>query len=110
MARDFVEGQLRANLLPSLVDEARLVASELATNAVRHAETPFVVTIGGNGGEVTISVRDWSQSVPVAEPPGDLATSGHGLMLVSALSVTWGITVKTDGGKSVWARFRTPDL
>ena len=110
LAREFVADHLRANMLPGLVDEARLVASELATNAVRHAETPFVVTVERENGEVTISVRDWSRTEPIAEPPAPLATNGHGLMLVSALSVTWGITVKTDGGKSVWARFRTPEL
>ncbi len=110
LARAFVADELRDNRLPGLVDEAQLVASELATNAVRHAETPFVVSIERNDGHVTISVRDWSAVIPVAEPPQPLATNGHGLLLVSALSVTWGITVKADGGKSVWARFRTPDL
>ncbi len=107
LAREFVAMHLEANLLPSLVDEARLVASELATNAVRHARTPFVITVERSNGDLTISVRDWSAEVPVAAVPALMATGGHGLMLVDALSVTWGVTVKTDGGKSVWARFRT---
>lgn len=107
LARDFVATHLEQNLLPGLIDEARLVASELATNAVRHARTPFVISMRRDDGQVTISVRDWSAALPVARLPEQLATGGHGLMLVSALSVTWGITVKADGGKSVWARFRT---
>ena len=107
MAREFVAMHLEANLLPGLVDEARLVASELATNAVRHAGTPFAVSIERSNGELTLSVRDWSSCLPKAEAPAPLADGGHGLMLVDALSVTWGVTVKTDGGKSVWARFRT---
>ena len=110
MAREFVTMHLEQNLLPGLVDEARLVASELATNAVRHARTPFAITIERRDGEVTISVRDWSSEVPVAGSRRLLATGGRGLMLVDALSVTWGVTVKADGGKSVWARFRTGTL
>ena len=111
LARDFVADELRDNRLPGLVDEARLVASELATNAVRHARD---AVRRERRAQRTATSRSASgtgrRSRAVAEPPAPLATNGHGLMLVSALSVTWGITVKTDGGKSVWARFRTPDL
>jgi len=110
LAREFVARLLAENELPGLVDEAQLVASELATNAVRHARTPFVVSLERIDGHVTISVRDGSSVVPVVEPPGHLATRGHGLMMVNALSLKWGVTVTTDGGKSVWARFETPAL
>jgi anti-sigma regulatory factor (Ser/Thr protein kinase) len=107
LAREFVALHLEQNLLPSLVEEMRLVASELATNAVRHAGTPFVVNMERNQDGVTISVRDWSARMPVEALPEILAAGGRGLMLVDALSVTWGVTVKIDGGKSVWARLRT---
>jgi anti-sigma regulatory factor (Ser/Thr protein kinase) len=107
LAREFVARHLEANFLPGMIDEVRLVASELATNAVRHAKTPFAVTIHRSNGEFTISVRDWSAAVPVARTSAHLADGGRGLMLVDALSVAWGVAVKTDGGKSVWARFRT---
>jgi anti-sigma regulatory factor (Ser/Thr protein kinase) len=110
MAREFVTLHLEEHHLAGLVREARLVASELATNAVRHAQTPFAITIEQRNGEVTISVRDWSSEQPVPEVPVMLATGGRGLMLVDALSVTWGVTAKSDGGKSVWARFRTGTL
>jgi anti-sigma regulatory factor (Ser/Thr protein kinase) len=110
MAREFVALHLEEHCLSELVDEARLVASELATNAVRHAGTPFAITIERRGGEVTISVRDWSSEYPVPPVPVMLATGGRGLMLVNALSVMWGVTVKAGGGKSVWARFRTGTL
>ncbi len=107
MAREFVAVHLAEHLLPGLIDEARLVTSELATNAVRHAHTPFAVSIERSNGDLTLSVRDWSPDLPVAPEPRELADGGHGLKLVDALSVSWGVTVKTDGGKSVWARFRT---
>ena len=53
MAREFVAVHLAEHLLPGLIDEARLVTSELATNAVRHAQTPFAVTIERSNGELT---------------------------------------------------------
>ena len=109
MARDFVAAHLLSNLLPALVDDARLVASELATNAVRHARTAFTVTVDGRDGSVTVRVRDGSRSLPSSGASGILATQGRGLMLVAALSLAWGVTVEAEaeGGKSVWASFST---
>ena len=60
---------LAENLLPGLIDEARLVTSELATNAVRHAQTPFAVSIERSNGDLTLSVRDWSPVLPVPPQP-----------------------------------------
>jgi len=100
-----VAANLEADLLHGLVDEARLVVSELATNVVRHAGTPFTVSIERTDGEVTIRVRDWSARLPVVRSPGPWAGDGHGLGLVDALSVAWGVTVRADGGKAVWASF-----
>jgi anti-sigma regulatory factor (Ser/Thr protein kinase) len=101
--RDFVTARLGLEL-PDLVDEIRLVASELATNAVRHAQTPFVVTLEREDGEVMVSVRDGSSRLPVTGPANNFANGGRGLVLVSAMSATWGVTVLAEGGKSVWAR------
>ena len=108
LAREFVALYLEEHQLPGLVHEAKLVASELATNAVRHARTSFVICVARSDGHVTISVRDGSSVMPVVAARGPLATSGHGLMMVNALSLNWGVTVSADGGKSVWARFETP--
>ena len=110
MARDFVATHLLSNRLPALVDDARLVASELATNAVRHAGTSFTLSVAGGDGGITLRVRDGSRSLPslALGPPGILATNGRGLMLVAALSVAWGVSLEAEGGKSVWARLGAP--
>ena len=51
LARDFVYVHLVAHDLFPLVEDVRLVVSELATNAVAHAQTPFRVTLSSaNGG------------------------------------------------------------
>jgi len=105
VARDFVADFLLARVSSDVVEEARLIASELATNAVRHAGTPFTVTVELTDADVTLRVRDGSSRVPVTQSPNRLADRGRGLVLVDALSVSWGTAAENDGGKSVWARF-----
>lgn len=83
------------------VDDIVLVASELATNVVRHAGTPFTVRVMNEGTRVRLEVSDGSSIVPAIE---DLKDSQHGLRLVNAFSETWGIE-PTDEGKVIWVEF-----
>jgi anti-sigma regulatory factor (Ser/Thr protein kinase) len=105
--RDFVTGEVTPYLSTQAVESARVVASELATNAVQHAGTPFTVTVDWIGDQVTLRVADAAPGVPVAGPPGGLDVRGRGLLLVDALSVAWGVSNEAAGGKSVWASFPT---
>lgn len=105
--RDFVTSEITPYLSAQAVESARVVASELATNAVEHAGTPFTVTVDWVGEEVTLRVADAAPGVPVAGPPGALDVRGRGLLLVDALSVAWGVSAEVAGGKSVWASFPT---
>lgn len=104
-ARDFVSMHLLAHALMHLVDDMCLVVSELATNAVVHAKTPFTVTVFGTNESVFLAIEDGSASVPVRAVPDVLSTSGRGLMLVEALSDEWGTRTDGHGLKSVWASF-----
>lgn len=106
-ARDFVCQQLVAHNLLYLVEDVRLVASELATNAMVHAQTPFVVTLSEVRGVVLLLVRDGSSTAPVRSTPRVMDTGGRGLMLVELLSDQWGARTERDGSKSVWASFAT---
>jgi len=45
--RDFICSRHLEHHLPYLVEDMRLVVSELATNATLHARTPFTVTLDG---------------------------------------------------------------
>lgn len=103
-ARQFVGGILGQH--PS-VESAKLVASELVTNAVRHG--------GHDAGDITVTVhprsgpdRSVRLAVSQADHPGfdfDTQDSGHtsptgrGLMIVDAVAAEWG--VEADG--TVWA-------
>ena len=105
LARDFVCRHLVAHRQPQLVEDVRLVVSELATNAVVHAQTPFSVSLSSVRGSVLLVIRDESVSTPVRSAPGVLDLSGRGLMIVDSLSGEWGTRTDGRGSKSVWASF-----
>ena len=101
-ARRFVDETLTDWGLESLCEDARLITSELAANAVLHARTDFRVTLQSAGlGHLRIEVWDGKvrMSSPAAPPQG--ATSGRGLVLVDTLATAWGTEVVRDG-KVVW--------
>src|SRR5687768_4713098 len=75
-ARAFVSGHLVDHRLVYLVDPVRLVASELATNALVHAQTAFSVTLTALGETVLLTVRDDSRSVPVRRAPQAMDLAG----------------------------------
>ena len=103
-ARRFVSSVLARRPYEGRVSggDAKLVVSELATNAVIHAGTPFAVSVRCNGPSVRISVRDWSRTQPVLRNRGPASPSGRGLHLVTALTKAWGVDSDPDG-KAVWA-------
>lgn len=104
-ARDFVSLHLAAHRLSHLVEDIRLVASELATNAMDHARTPFVVTLSMTGGTVLLGVQDGSDAIPVRSASDCMDVHGRGLVIVESLSREWGVGTDDRGFKSVWATF-----
>ncbi|HEX7167839.1 MAG TPA: ATP-binding protein [Acidimicrobiales bacterium] len=99
LARTFVRTALEAHALPA--DLAVLLVSELATNAVLHARTDYVVRLTSNDGRVRVEVQDANERSPsIAHAPPE-ATSGRGLQLVQTLSAGWGVEGRPDG-KVVW--------
>lgn len=102
-ARRFVADRLAADDLAHVADTAGLIVSELATNAIRHAHSPFRLTLVRDGDQLLLEVHDDAPG-SVAVVDGDpLDPSGRGLHLVSALSDDWGVTSHPRGGKSIWA-------
>lgn len=84
-------------------DEATLLVSELATNAVLHARTPYTVTITRpDQDRARVEVTDDDPSPPRADLAGsEHAPGGRGIVLVSRLSYRWGCD-ETPAGKTVW--------
>jgi anti-sigma regulatory factor (Ser/Thr protein kinase) len=107
-ARTFVRFYLIEYRLPHLVDSVRLVASELATNAVVHAQTPSRLTLSHSGSAVRLELTDGSGHPPTrrpASPAQTLETGGYGLGLLDALSLEWGVITDFNRSKTVWASF-----
>lgn len=102
-ARRFVASALSAWGLAASTDVAVLVTSELATNALNHAESEFYVTVSLVPGAIRITVSDPSTAEPEHRRDQALTEiSGRGLVIVDALAERWG-TDATPTGKVVWA-------
>lgn len=104
-ARDFVVRCLTAHELTRYEPAVSLVASELCTNAVVHARTPFTVSLERRDLLLVMEIRDGASATPAKDALADAeADSGRGLRLVDAFSSSWGVWRRLDG-KSVWATF-----
>ncbi len=101
-ARRFVIDALPADAADALVDDAALVVTELATNAVVHARSDFTVVVAWSRDRVRISVRDASPVPPAGQPPSLVVCSGRGLAVVAALAARWDFEPQ-GFGKVVWA-------
>ncbi len=89
------------------VDDARLLVSELVTNALRHGRPDITVHVELNPPLIEVSVHDEGAALPPADPPPALPTalSGRGLNLVDRIASCWGITpTESPEGKAVWFR------
>ena len=99
-----VRALLRAALLDSgldedLIERGALAASELAANAVIHARTSFRLLIRPMATSVWIGVEDGAPLTGRYQVAGSMP---HGLGIIAALAVRWGVRPRTTG-KLVWA-------
>jgi serine/threonine-protein kinase RsbW len=103
-ARDFTRRVLDGC---PVADEAVLLVSEIASNAIVHTASGesggvFTVIIWRSDVRVEVEVRDGgSDTIPAMRPSAEPGESGYGLGLVEALATRWG----HDGGASgrvVW--------
>jgi hypothetical protein len=106
-ARRFVlESLQRFGGYAAVEKDAALVVTELATNAVLHARSPFSVLLRAERSLLHISVEDEAPVVPMIGAAHVLAESGRGLLLIGALSMRCGVEALALGGKRVWAELR----
>lgn len=101
-ARRFVDGVLRSWGEAELLADAALIVSELATNAVKHAGSPFRVVVRRGQGIVRVSIDDVSAALPELADAAPDAFGGRGVAIVADLAMRWGCHPLPDG-KSVWA-------
>lgn len=87
------------------VETARLLVSEIVTNAVLHACTPMVLRVTLGLDQVRVELSDGQ---PLGLDPkhyGPHAETGRGLQLLAALAEEWGVEPTVEG-KTVWFTLR----
>src|SRR5436309_7697357 len=99
--RQHVSAALREWGYEGLVETARLLTSELLTNAVLHARTEMTLAIDDTEHGVRVSVTDSSPVPPSLRHHSTMATTGRGLRLLEELARAWSVD-EDNGGKTVW--------
>jgi anti-sigma regulatory factor (Ser/Thr protein kinase) len=99
-----------AGIPPALIDDVVLVATELLSNALRHAQS-----LPGEQLDVSWDVGDRAVSIKVTDGggrrsphvrhPGPAETTGRGLSIVDSLAEEWGVE-EGDASATVWATLR----
>ncbi|WP_405670525.1 SpoIIE family protein phosphatase [Streptomyces sp. NBC_01530] len=105
-ARTAVTRQLHAWNLDDLAFTTELVASELVTNAIRHATGPVQLRLMRDRALIC-EVSDGSSTSPRLRRARTEDEGGRGLFLVAQLTERWG-TRYTPYGKVIWAEQPLP--
>ncbi|MGW7301353.1 SpoIIE family protein phosphatase [Streptomyces sp. NPDC054829] len=93
------------------VDSAVLLLSETLTNVLVHTDADALLLAEVHHGlgrrRMRVEVTDTSDDLPHRRSPGELASSGRGLMLIELLADTWGVDPRGEG-KSIWFELVEP--
>ncbi|MET9507243.1 SpoIIE family protein phosphatase [Streptomyces flavidovirens] len=87
------------------LDAAVLMVSEMVTNVLVHTDGDALLIAEAKGEpgvrRLRVEVTDSSDELPHKRRPGEMASSGRGLILMEMLAHTWGVDPKGEG-KSIW--------
>ena len=105
-ARAFLQETVDSWRLPVDIDDAKLLISELVTNALVHAGTVVHVHIEAREDALRVAVGDegppdWEMPTTGELPDLRMSVGGRGLAIVSVLAHRWGVEPMPDG-KRVW--------
>jgi anti-sigma regulatory factor (Ser/Thr protein kinase) len=90
-ARRFVGRALAELGYPELVENARIIVSELVTNCITNVPgKPLWVNLRRTGRYALLEVWDCSPELPIPQDPDFLAEGGRGLHVVDELGVRFG--------------------
>jgi anti-sigma regulatory factor (Ser/Thr protein kinase) len=105
-SRQFVEEAV-TDLPDDVRENAILMMSELATNAIVHAATGFEVDIDRTKDWLRFAVIDAGDGNPELRSPSSGDPHGRGLQIVKELADEWGVIDNEDNsGKTVWCAVR----
>lgn len=86
----------------SIIADTLLACSEMATNAVLHARSPFLLTLDRSAGGVVVAVEDAGGGSATRQASAPTALGGRGLAIVQSVADRWGCEPSAHG-KVVWA-------
>ncbi|WP_030752518.1 SpoIIE family protein phosphatase [Streptomyces griseus] len=93
------------------LDAAVLMVSEMVTNVLVHTDGDALLTAevacGGKGRRLRVEVSDASDELPHKRHPGEMASSGRGLVLMEMLADAWGVEPRGEG-KTIWFELTEP--
>ncbi|HEX2575582.1 MAG TPA: ATP-binding protein, partial [Aquihabitans sp.] len=84
------------------VECVTLMVSELASNSIRHAGSPFELAVTRDDAAVRVEITDDGAGRPEVRHAAPSATSGRGLHIVDLLADDWGVDDLDEDGKTVW--------
>ena len=90
------------DLPTEFVEDVVLVVSELATNSVIHAESPFTLRLEPDARSLRIELTDNASELPRKRSPDRDEPYGRGLHIVDSLAENWGVGLSSEGGKTIW--------
>src|SRR5262249_7027891 len=103
-AREYADAVLSdAGYDTAVTEDARLVVSELVTNAVVHARTPIELDVVVKDSTLRIEVTDYGADRPHVWARA--ANGGRGLPIVESLADRWGV-LDLGSGKTVWCELQ----
>ncbi|WP_413802660.1 SpoIIE family protein phosphatase [Streptomyces iranensis] len=112
--RRFMRDHLGSWGRDAMTDDLELMASEVVTNALIHADSDVELRLRDYPDHIRLEVRDSDVSPPVpsslsaAEEENAQAEHGRGLIIVDSLATTWGSS-PSGRGKTVWLELSTRD-
>ncbi|MFF5390703.1 SpoIIE family protein phosphatase [Streptomyces sp. NPDC013012] len=93
------------------LDSAVLMVSEMVTNVLVHTDGDALlvaeVACDGKARRLRVEVSDTSDELPHRRRPGEMASSGRGLVLMEMLAHAWGVDPRGEG-KSIWFELNEP--
>ncbi|MEU2072662.1 SpoIIE family protein phosphatase [Streptomyces sp. NPDC013489] len=94
------------------LDSAVLMVSEMVTNVLVHTDGDALlvaeVACGEKARRLRVEVSDGSDELPHKRHPGEMASSGRGLVLMEMLADAWGVDPRGEG-KAIWFELNEPE-
>ncbi len=111
LARRFTSSTIADWELVDLTDDALVIVSELAANAVTHARSASRLKLLLKPSALRIEIADEGTGTPEPQPLSDHQEHGRGLFMIGFLSTAWGMEAVGRRGKLVWAELaRRPEV